>query len=772
MANISYMVPRREERLEEYRSAPEPGGAEPQLSLRDLLRTIWHRKALIIAVVFIICSLTTLWLLQVVPLYVATSAVAVETRRETVVKIESVLQGVNPDYYTNETEAAIIGSRATATKVVDQLGLVNNPLFNPDLAPRKVSLFGRLFEALDPGASLASLTPEWIAYLMNQIAPAAPEPAVATVAPPDPKQLLRERVVDRFLAAEKITPGERSRVITISFTSEDPGMAALAANALASTYIQQSVNAKYDATARASDWLNDRVAEMRRRVEESSQAVDAYRREIGIVDLQNQSTLLSQQLAELNGKLTTARSERAEAEARYQQVERLLNQPGGITSAAAVLQSPLIQKLREQEAQVVREIADLKTQVKDDHPQMILKRSELADLDDKIGKEVAKIGLSLKNELEITRIREQTLVSEVGDLQRKLESQNQAEVKLHALESEANANKQLYDTMLSRFKETGVEEQGPQQADARLISPAARPLSPAYPRKTLILALAFGASTLLGILLVLIIEHLDNGFRTLEQVEAMTGIPGLGMLPRPTGWRARGLLPSDYMLTMPNSSYGEAIRTIRTGLLLSNIETPPKMVLVTSSLPGEGKSETAVSLARAAAKAGQRTLIIDCDLRHPTLHVKLGVANGSGLVGAVSGITKLEDVIEIDERSGCHYIAAGAGVPSPTDFLGSDPMRRILVRVREVYDLIVLDTPPVLVVSDALVLLRQVDKTLFVARWGKTARDAAIGALRTIIEAGADVAGVVLNQVNLQKQARYRYGNAGKYGNYRKYYIE
>jgi capsular exopolysaccharide synthesis family protein len=196
------------------------------------------------------------------------------------------------------------------------------------------------------------------------------------------------------------------------------------------------------------------------------------------------------------------------------------------------------------------------------------------------------------------------------------------------------------------------------------------------------------------------------------------------------------------------------------------------MVLVTSSLPGEGKSETAVSLARAAAKAGQRTLIIDCDLRHPTLHVKLGVANGSGLVGAVSGITKLEDVIEIDERSGCHYIAAGAGVPSPTDFLGSDPMRRILMRVREVYDLIVLDTPPVLVVSDALVLLRQVDKTLFVARWGKTARDAAIGALRTIIEAGADVAGVVLNQVNLQKQARYRYGNAGKYGNYRKYYIE
>jgi capsular exopolysaccharide synthesis family protein len=769
MANISYMVPRREDRLDEYRGAPEPAGHEPQLTLRDLFRTIWHRKTLIVAVIFAICTLTTLWLLQVVPLYVATSAVAVETRRENVVKIESVLEGVNPDYYTNETEAAIIRSRANAAKVVDQLGLVNNPLFNPELAKRKPSLFGRLLDTLDPGISLAALTPEWVTDLLNEVKPAAPAPSVPAA---DPKQLLREQVIDRFLGAVKVDPSERSRVITIAFTSEDPSMAALGANTLANTYILQSVNAKYDATARASDWLNDRVAEMRRRVEESSQAVDAYRREIGIVDLQNQSTLLSQQVAELNAKLITARSERAEAEARYEQVERLLESPGGISSAAAVLQSPLIQKLREQEAQIVREIADLKTQVKSDHPQMILKRSELADLDDKISKEVAKVGLSLKNELEITRIRERTLVNEVGELQQKLAGQNQAEVKLHALESEANANKQLYDTMLERFKETGVQEQGLQQADARLISPAAVPATPSYPKKTLILSLAFAGSALLGILLVLTIEHLDNGFRTLEQVETMTGAPGLGMVPRPSGWNARGQTPSNYMLNMPNSSYGEAIRTIRTGLLLSNVEMPPKVVLLTSSLPGEGKSEIAVSLARAAAKAGQRTLVIDCDLRHPTLHVKLGVPNGPGLVGAVTGLSKLEDVIDIDERSGCHYITAGSGVPSPTDFLGSDAMRRILVRVREVYDLVVIDTPPVLVVSDVLVLLRQVDKTLFVTHWGKTPRDAVVAALRNIVEAGGDVAGMVLNQVNLQKQSRYRYGNAGHYGSYRKYYIE
>ncbi|HYM31364.1 MAG TPA: polysaccharide biosynthesis tyrosine autokinase [Candidatus Cybelea sp.] len=752
--------------------AIEPGPAGRELSLREILQTIWRRRWLIIATVFLACTLTTLWVLQIVPRYVATAAVVVETRHENVLKIESVLQGMSPDYYTNETEAAIIRSRDMAGRVVDQLDLVSSPLFNPDLAPERTTLASRLEDLFDVHAIASKITPQVVKDLIDQLRPQVPDAGGKINVPIDEKTWTRDRVIDRFMASTKVEPGERSRVITIQFTTEDPQLAALAANTLAEIYIRQSVSAKNDATANASDWLNDRVSDMRRRVAESSQAVDAYRRQAGIVDVQNQTTLLQQQLAELNTKLVTSRSERAEAEARYQQVERMVNSPGGINASAAVLQSPLIQKLREQEAQVVREMAELRSQLKEDHPQMILKRSELADLDDKIGKEVAKVGSSLKSELEIARIRERSLANDVADLQQKIAQQNEAQVQLHALESEANANKQLYDTMLARFKETGVQEKGVQQADARLISPAAVPTSPAYPKKGLILSVAFVASALVALLLVFIVEHMDAGFRTLQQVEAVLGVPGIGMVPRISNRKRRGGAPADHLLASPNSVYAEAIRTIRTGLLLSNVDRPPKTVLVTSSLPGEGKSGTALSLARAAAKAGQRTIIIDCDLRHPTLHVNLGVANKAGVVEAVSGIAKLEDVVEIDERSGCHFMTAGTNAPSPTDLLGSEAMRRMLARLKEVYDLVIVDTPPVLVVSDALVLLRLVDKTLFMVRWGKTRREAAQIGVRDVLQANADLAGVVLNEVDLRKSARYQYGDATSYGNYRKYYID
>ena len=468
--------------------------------------------------------------------------------------------------------------------------------------------------------------------------------------------------------------------------------------------------------------------------------------------------------------MITARAARAEAEARYAQVEALLDIEGGISSAAAVLQSPLIQNLRSQETQVVRKIAELKTQLRDAHPTMILVRNELKDLTAKIASEVSKIVINQNGELQIARLRVDNLEIEIARLQARLDSQSDAEITLAALETELEANGKLYDVILSRLKETEVQDDSLVQADARIISYATEPAAPSHPRKDLIVSSAFVASTILGILL----EQLDSGFRSRDQVEAATGVTVLGMVPRlRAGWFSTAE-PHNDILDRPNTVLAESFRTLRTSLLLSDVDNPPRTVLVTSSVPSEGKSTTALALARTTAKYDQKCLIIDGDLRHPSLHKAFGVTNDLGLIDYLSRDTPLEEIIQIDFRSGAHYILAGQSIPHSADLLGSDKMRALLAALGEIYDLVVIDTPPVLALSDTLVLLRSVDKTVFLVQWEKTRRETALAGLRQVMDAGADLAGIVLAQVDLKRQAQYRYGgdayNSYYNSAYQKYY--
>ena len=762
MATLSYINPQADAEVERLLPAavaerPEEGEASP---LRAVLATLLRRKWWIVAFMAIAAVLSILYVYQLTPRYVAEGVVVVETRRENVVNIRSVLEGPNADFYTNETEAQVLRSRTLAAKVVDQLDLVNNPYFNRALSEPKKGLMA----GLDLRESLIALLPDFV----RESADAPARQKMASMSADERQALLREQVIDYFLVSLTVIPTERSRAIRLAFVSESPDLAALAINTLADIYILDSINAKYESTARASDWLNERVNDLRKRTQESQQGLEAYRRRIGVIDMGQRASLLTQQIAELNTKLIAARSERSEAEARFSQYQRLLRAPDGIDSAAAVLNSPLIQRMREQEALVGREIAELRTSLREEHPRMRLKMNERADLEEKLRREISKIGTNQQSELEIARVREQNLLEEVNRLQGQISEQAEAEVTLRQLESEYNANKQLFETVLNRFKELDVQEQGLQQADARLISPAVAPLRPAYPKKTLIVGFAVIAAAVLAVAVIFLLEHLDVGFRAPRQVEAATGVPVVGAVPLLSGLRSAK--PQDQVIDKPQSVFAEAIRGIRTALLLSNVDKPPQTVLFTSSVPSEGKTSTALSLARASARAGQRVLIIDCDVRSPALHTALGVPNLKGTVDILSGETKLEDAIEIDERSGAHFITAGQSAPNPTDLLGSARMRQVMERLRQVYDLIIIDTPPVLAVSDVLVMLRLADKTCFLVRWGKTPRELVVSALRQVSEAGADLLGTVMTQVDTRRQAAYNYGSPYQYGAYRKYY--
>ena len=756
---------------------------EDALDLRALFMTLWRRKMVVIGTALIFTSISVLVVNQLVPLYVAEAQVVVEPPRTNVVDIESVAPGLSTDWFTQETQAAILGSRLLAGKVIDRLNpSEKNALFDPTPRPPKESWWERLgideyVAAYVPEEWLTSLqdfSDEWLVALRDFRA-VVEEPGDAqpvALSPAEQRRQLRDQRIDAYLGQLEIVPSDSSRVITVRVTSPDAEMAATLANAAAEVYIDDQVDTKSDQTELANAWLQDRAIELKRRVEGSARTMEEHRRKSGLVNFEGTS-LLAQQLSELNSRLIVARAELAESEARYAQVQKLLRAEGGIESAAAVLQSTLIQRLREQEAEVLRNIAELKTQLREGHPKMILARNELTDLLAKIQTEVRKIVTNLGNELEISRVRATNLQREVGRLQGRLDSQTDAEITLRALETELEANQKLYDTILARLKETGVQDASLVQADARIISYATVPGAPSFPRKKMIVITAFVAATVLGIFLVMLLEHLDAGFRSREQLEAATGVTTLGVVPRLKVRRFGGAPPHDDILERPNTAFSESFRMLRTALMLSNIDRPPRSVLVTSSIPGEGKSTTALALARTAAKQGQKCIIIDADLRHPGMHEAFDVPNDVGLIDYLGQDMPLEEIVQIDFKSGAHFVLAGQTVPHAIDLLGSERMRALLASLSEVYDLIVIDTPPVLALSDTLVLLRYVDKTIFLVRWEKTRRETLLAGVRQVLDAGADLAGIVLTQVDMRKQAQYPYGSAyyGTYHSaYRKYY--
>ena len=741
---------------------PEDNGFD----LRRLFGAIRRRKVLIAGLMIIATGFATLYANQLRPLYSADALIVIEGARNNVINIDRVAQGIQPDYLTMETEAAVIGSRAIAAKVVDRLNLYESPLYNPALMPFKPSLT----------ATVTNQIKRLVGFDVPAPAGSVAEDPWEGLPPAEKRAAMREYLADAYLSGLSVVPSQTSRLIAIKYVSTDPEMAARAANAAAETYLFDQIESKGDVTARASRWLNERVVELRDRVIESETKLEQFRAKTGLLEIGEGSTLKTQ-LFKLEAELGESRTRRAEADARFNQVQSLLKDKSGdasVESAAAVLDSPLIQRLREQETQIVRSLSALSTQLRPGHPRMALAQNELTDLRKKIRVEVDKIVRNLENELDIAKVRENNLRREVASLERQISEQGQVSATMRALRAEVDANKQLYQTVLARFKETKVVDDEVQQADARIISPATVPGGPFYPQKKLIIVAALFISAIFGVAIAIGLELLDTGFRGISHVEAATGVPGLGVIPT-LGKEDREMLPHEQAVRKPNSPYGEAVRSIRTGLLLSNIDHAPKTVLVTSSVSAEGKTSTSLSIATLSARTGQRAIIVDCDMRHPSVHVALKVPNELGLSNYLTGQNSLSEVIDIDLATGVHYITAGGRNPHPMDLLNSQQMKSVIALLAQQYDIVVFDTPPLLAVSDTLVLARHVEKSIFVVRWDKPRRDTVLSALRQFRDAGADLAGIVMTQVDLKKQARYGQSDSGYqyyYDHHMKYYTE
>ena len=734
------------------------GVAGDELNLREAWRGLKRRKLALLAPVVLITLGVFLWAKQQPPGYTAQALLHVKPRDAQVLAIEGVVEELIADSATIQSEIEFLLSPTFLRQIAEKLNLIEDPEFAPWLVEEEPGWFGRSLELINP---LRYVPAEWWAALESGSAGPEIDPAARRL----------NSVAGNLAGRLTVEQVGSSYVISLGVLSEDPVKAAQIANTMAEEYLVSQVEAKYAAADRATEWLSERINDLRGKVLEAEAKIVEYRTQHELVNSQSDNPLTLQFL-QLNTQLALAQAERAEAEARLSRARSMLDS-GGIATAAAVLGSPLMDSLRAQETELIRKLADMNSVFGQNHPQMVNARSEIQSVRDKMLDEANRIVDELENQVSVATARERELQNNMARLQGEAARVDLAGVELSALQGEIDTNRQLFQTFLSRYQEI-VEQQGLQEADAKILSRAEPPNAPSHPQIMLLTLIAFGASMVIGVLLVFLIERwdADYGFRSADEIQAALGVRALALVPDLSRRETQGIAAEDYILQKPHSAYAEALQRVRTSLFLIDGEQPPKTVLITSSVPLEGKSTIAASLARQSARSGLKVILIDADLRRPRLHEVIGLPNQNGLGEVLTGRANPESAIKRDEKSGLDFLPAGVGVVSPPDLFRSSTMKILLEETAAYYDLVIIDSPPLAAVSDSFALSGIVDKTIYVIRWEQTPRNVALAGIRQMVEAGADIGGIIVSRVDVKKHARYGYADSGYYqGSYRKYYV-
>lgn len=716
------------------------------IGIGRFMAILWRRKGLILSMSFLLTLLGTALTLSMTPKYTASAEVLLDvpkTNLANVTDTRSTTAGspIN-DAATMRSEVEVISNPVMLKGVVTDLGLLTDPHFRPTWGI-KTAIEHYLAKVL-PATATSFLFP-------------GKDPS--DLSSDEPKQPTMADVVQRLQTDLKVYNEQgRSYVIQVSYTSEDPELAARIVNALTRQYIASQLQAKYQKIEQMNHWLEAKIAEGKTLVETSEQAVQAYRRANNLPDIPPAEAprgggIASQQLSDLNTQLAIAQADAAQKHGALGQFQSTLKEGmDRATKLSEVMASPTISALKVQEADANRRLADLQAQFDDKYPSVIRAQQERAAVEAKIGAEIQKITGMMATAAQAADLRVQRLRAELEKT-----SAKEADVKLQELTRNAQVNRLVYETMLTRYKETSLS-QDIQQPDATIIAQADVPMRPSFPQKSLFIFIAALGSFCLGVALALIFDRLDNSFRTGAQVEQYTGVHGVGMLPKVSS------TAQDELIRNPYSPFSESIRTVRSAINVP--DQAPRIILVTSAAPGEGKSTTALALARASAQAGISTLLLDCDWRRPSLHTILGLRNDLSLLDMFQDKATVEDVIQADSATGVSFIAGRQEVHNPNDLLGGRHMKVFLNQALSRYELIVLDSPPVMAASDALILSRLADATLFVVRWGTTRRQVVVNAIRLLQKAEAKFAGTVISLVDVRKHRRYGFGDQVHYYDY------
>ena len=702
------------------------------LDLATLLAVLGQYRWLLAFCVLAALAAARILLNAMPPEYTASAEVMLNNRPTNVVDLQGVL-GAPGGHDLAASEQRVLTSQRLLQQVIDRLHLHRDPEFNLALADGRAALWpGRLRALAGPVLKIGTTS-------------GRDDPAVA-------RAHAMLGVIDRFRAAVHIAPVPRTRSITVSVTARDPAKAALIANSLADLYIVDQLEAKSEATRRASAWLDRRLAELKGRVERSEAAAVAYRARQSLGPGQDRD-LAAQQIAELNKELIAARAALAEAEARAGQVERRMRS-GGIAAASGVLSSELILTLRTNLAALIRRQAELSGRYGPKHPRMKDLRAEIADARTAIAREVRKIVEGLKNDVAVARARIAALEEGLGTLEDRSVALAKTAVYLNQLEREAAADRQIYENFLTRVRETR-EQENLQSADARILSLAIPPLDPSGPNRRKVVAIALVLGLTVGLGIVVLAEAASRTVRAAAELTEAFGLPVLAILPRLGRSSGKRLLQR--LATDPAGRLARAAGELATATRLSAGANPPGLVAVTGSVPGEQAHSAAVMLAVANQRAGARVLLVDADQRRSRLS-SVPVADGSGLAGLMAGRGRPEDLIVTDEATGLALLPAGRdGGRGYTQ----DRLAEVLRRLREDFDLIVVHAPPVLSTAEAAVVGRAVDAVLYAVKWRRTPLGAVREGFERLSMLGVHPKGFLLTATDRAGEARHA---AARYG--------
>jgi succinoglycan biosynthesis transport protein ExoP len=578
--------------------------------------------------------------------------------------------------------------------------------------------------------------------------------------PRTPRELAIETLMKNLL----VIPRRESSVYDVSFTWSDPALAAAVANELADAYVADHRRRKMEAVKDTTARLNARLAELQQKVLAAEAHIDQYRSEAGLHRGVN-STILTEALSEATKELVAARNDLSALEAKLAETRRAEKQRGSAAGVPDAVASDLIRQLRDREAVLAARESSIAGRVGNQHPDLVAIRRELGQVRAALGAEIRRLSESTESAYNAARGRVQLVEGTINDLKEQIARAGEAETTLHGIEREAATSRALYEAVLQRSMGADLQLDA-QEPQARVLSYASVPESPRFPNIPLFGVLSLVVGSLVGVGGVVLREKMDGTFRSGHDLEEYTGVRHLASVPRVRWNRLRAREP--YVVARPISRFSEAIKAIHTALWMHDFHS--RAVMITSARAGEGKSSTAVALARLAAAAGERVVIVDCDLRCPAVHTMLRLPNDVGLAQVVEGRCELADALLVDEATGLSVLVAGTSMADAPRILMSPRMREIKQDLALAYDLIVLDTPPTLSAPDAQIVTQIADAALFCVKWGDTGRTAVMAGLRKVAETGLAIFGLVLTQTDPRAASRgYADAEMGD-SRYRKYH--
>lgn len=718
---------------------------DDEIDLLKLWNTIWRRKWSIIALTLVVAMVTVLIVLSLTPIYRATATLLIDQKQASVVSIDQVygLEGSGSDYL--QTQLELLKSRSLAERVVNELALTTHKEFDP-----------RQKEAplLDIKGWISSLTPS------SLIPGAFPEDLEEDLGPDE--EAIFNSVVRQFMQRITVSPQGKSQLVNVQVDMADARLAANAANRLAQGFIESQLEASMEVTASASAWMNSRMGDLRIKLKTAEENLQNFREKENLVDIDGVATISAAELAATSNRMVDARSNRAEAESLYQQVQSMKS--GGwrkLATVSAVLGDPLIQQFKANEAQAKSKVDELSKRYGARHPAMEAAQSDLTAAETSLRGQVEQVVAAIERNYRLAVANESSLRGSVNQNRAQIQDISRKEFQLREYQREVETNRALYETFLTRLKETAATSDL-ETVNARVVDKATVPNIPIKPKKPLIVLLATFLAGLVGVGLSLLLEMLNNTFKGTDDVENKLNLPVLGILPlvyKKQRKEVAHLFESD-----KNKAFSESIRSIRTSMVLSALDKPHKVIVVTSSVPGEGKSTVAANLAMALGQM-EKVLLIDADMRRPALAKNFDFAVGTpGLANLIAGTAELEESIQ--NKHGVDMISAGAVPPDPLELLSSPRFAELIKHLKGQYDRIVMDSPPTQAVSDALMLGTLANALIYVIKSDDTAIPLAVKGVGQLLQSNAPVTGVVLNQVDMRKAKKQGYNYGGYYDYY------